>query len=548
MSFPPLGVNACSSRGPACRSLAAAVVVAVLALVGSCSAGLTQDDQPASKIEALMASSQVAEAAQVACEWAARDPGDLQALRICAELGRRAGRYRAAEDAVRSLLFFEPNVPDTLVMLGDLLTDEGRYDEARERFEQAIHLDDSHVGAFVGLARLERYTSDVEADVLSAAEVAVSVGPGDPRPLTALAEAKLDEGRYDEAIELLSEALQRDPDHGRARYDLGLARARQGDMEQARQEWNRYVELEPATGEAWRLRNNLVITGTEELGDRAWYASYSPDGARMAYRGRGAGGWGIYVAPADRPDQEQLLWATESNIQSLDWSPDGSQLLMRIYEQMMIEENGKSSKQWAYRLALLPTSGPAEAKYIYDGRWLGEPSWIPATGMIGAREYVRQKGYVLVSINPQTGESTEIPGTDASLPSYTPRWSADGKRVLLVRRGELLPDGTYSYQLLSGPADDLSKAQVIYENLEWIRTPRFSPDGSVILFNLAISASTTRFPTWAMPADGSREPCLMDWRAGAYTAPEMSPDGGRMLAGRDYTLVKLTLTGLRGSG
>ena len=406
--------------------------------------------KPAETIASLVQEGRLDEAAEAACRWASDDPGDLEALEACARLGRRTGRYRAAEDALRALLFFEPNVPSTLVKLGDVLADEGRYEDAREQFQAAIHLDDCFAPAYTGLARIERYTSEVPADVLSAAEVALSVGPDTPGALTVMGSAQLEAGHYQRALQWLQRAVAADEHYAPAWFELGLAHVRAGDVEAARQAWRRYVQLEPATGEAWRLRHGLIIADEVEVSDRCWYACFSPDGRTLAYRARGRGGWGIYVRPADLSRDEKLLWATEANIQSLDWSPDGTRLLMRVYEKVTVEQNGQQKKQWIYRLMLLPADGSADARTIYEGRWLGEPAWIGDTGRIALRTYVRKTGYIMTSIDPATGEQTQLPGIDSRMPFYTPRWSADGKRVLMVRRGPMHPDGTYSYQLLTG--------------------------------------------------------------------------------------------------
>jgi tetratricopeptide (TPR) repeat protein len=530
------------------NSLHTRIIVVTMTCALALMVGAHADDEARSAaVQKLVDTGEIRRAAEEASAWALDDPGDIEALRACADLAPRAGLLRAAEDALRSLLFFEPNVPDTLVELGDVFAAQGRYEEARERYQEAIHLNDSFTPAFVGVARLERYTSDVPADVLSAAEVAVSVGAGSAGAVTALAVAKSDAGRREQALELFRKALALDDAYAPAWYELGLVHATAGDAEQAREAWTRYVALEPETAEAWKLRHNLVIGGGEMFNDRSWYACYSPDGTQIAYRARGKGGWGIYLTPADAPDQERLLWATESNIQSLAWSPDGKALLLRIYAKITVEKDGKSSEQWTYQLMLLPVEGETQPPLVMQDRWMGDPCWNPLTGKIVARMYIRKVGYVLQSIDPATGAAKEIAGVDKTQPKYTPRWCTDGTQAAFVSRTVMQPDGTYSYRIFSGPGNDLSKAAVIYETTDMPRAVRFTPDGSVVLFSKPQTAGqTTRYPIWAVPADGSREPCLVDALAGSNIAPEVSPDGRYMLSGRGYGLWRLDLTGLRG--
>lgn len=518
-----------------------AVVAMVVARAALAQAG---GGGPAEQVRALVQAGQIGQAAQVARQWAAEEPGNPEALMACAELGERAGLYSAAEEALRGLLFFEPNVPATLTKLGEVLVERGRYREARKQFEAAIHLVDSFVPAFVGLARLERLTSEVPADVLSAAEVAQSVGPQSAGARAAVAGAHLDDGRTALALELIEQALGIDANYAPAWYDKGVAHARLGEASAARAAWQRYLQLEPATAEAWKLRQALVVVSEELLCDRSFYGCYSPDGKLLAYRARGPGGWGVYVRTREPLGPERLLWATEATLQSLDFSPDSRYLLTRVYEKTTVEEGGQQKEQWTFRLYLLPVEGGGEAKAFYEDRWLGEPAWNMATGEVVVRAYQRQKGYVLLSIDPRTGKDRVLEGTDPRVPYESPRWSLDGKLMLVVRRGDTRPDGSAFYELLTGPGDDVSKLRVIFGSEDYIRTPRFSPDGQAVLFNLSLGEQSQRYPTWAVPTDGSREPCLVDPKADSSQPPEMAPDGKYLLAGRAYALHQLRLSGI----
>ena len=256
------------------------------------------------------------------------------------------------------------------------------------------------------------------------------------------------------------------------------------------------------------------------------------------------GGWGVYLAPADDLTQERRIWSTESNLYSLSWSPDGASLLTRLYEKIEVEQKGKKTQQWVYRVVVIPADGKGEMKEIMEGRWLGEPAWIPANGHIGVRSYVPKQGYVILDIDPETGDSHTLTSTDTGTVYYTPRWSPDGSNWFATQRSAQHPDGSYSYRLMVAPADDLAKAQVIFETPDYVRTPCFSQDGAYILFTIAASPGTARYPIWAMPTDGSREPCLVYHAGSSYTAPSLSPDSRYMLSSNGQMLVRLTLDGL----
>lgn len=483
-------------------------------------------------------------AAERAAAWAEAEPGDLEALRECAALSRRVGNFRVAEDALRSLAFFTPHDPEVLNALGEVLTDRGLYDEAREQFQSVIRLDDSSVAAYVGLARLAEYSGALPVEVVSAAQVAMSVGPGDASALTAMGAALNASGRRREARDYLERALTVDATYARALFALGLSHAVLGEREEAHARWREYVELEPETPQAWLLRKNLVVTGTRTLTDRAWYGCYSPDGKRIAYRAMGAGGWGVYVSPADDFSKETRLWATEGRLYSLSWSPDGVYLMTRVYAKTEVEIRGTKREQWVYRLMLIPSDGESEAKPIRESRSLAEPTWIPGTNQIAVRDSVPEKGTIMVAIDRETGESQPLAGLVRQAAYAIHRWSPDGTMWLGVRSSARRADGSYTYELAVAPAAQLDRARAILETPDYVRTPAFSPDGSVILFTRAADGTSGRYPIWAVPADGSREPCLVYAPASPYTEPSISPDSKYLLSCQQQALVRLSLEGI----
>ena len=516
---------------------AAGTLAALFALCGAFA------DTPDARIAALVASGNVPAAAQAACEWAAQEPGSLEALRTCGELALRAGMNQAAEDALRSLLFFAPNDPDALLLLGQALIASGDYPGAREQFQRVVQLEADAPAAYVGLARATLTDPDAARDVVSAAEIALTVAP-DYAPAHAVMGAALREtGDLDGALAALERAIEIDPDCAPAHFDLGLTRAMVGDEEGARESWRRYLELEPWSDRAWLLRAGLVITGVRELVDRAFDACYSPDGTRIAFRGRGPGGWGVYVIPAEGEPTETLLWATEDNMQSIAWRPDGAAILALVAAQQTVTVRGQERQQYMRRLMLVPADGEGEVTQLLEDQYLGEAAWMPS-GHIGMRSYVQRQGWAIVDFDPATGATTPITGANPRLLHLSPAWSADGTRMLAVRRSEERPDGTFAFDLLAGPADDFASACILHSGEDQPRGPTFTPDGSVVVFSLP-GTEPGRFSAWASPADGSRDPVLVDHLVGQTVAPRLSPDGRFMLSARGTMLVRLTLDGVR---
>lgn len=125
-----------------------------------------------------------------------------------------------------------------------------------------------------------------------------------------------------------------------------------------------------------------------------------------------------------------------------------------------------------------------------------------------------------------------VDGRDAgSLPvpeglnGYAPNWSPDGTKIV--------------YQLRNGASDGLDLGNLFVQDLSsgqttqltdlersragwWFMSPRFSPDGQSVIFQLARDSSeTTKFDVWSVPVTGG-EPTLMLRNA---FFPMVLPDG-----------------------
>ncbi|MGI5818176.1 MAG: tetratricopeptide repeat protein [Armatimonadota bacterium] len=518
------------------RVRAAAVSAALLL----CALSAVGDDY-APRVADLRAAGQLPEAAALACEWASEEPGSVDALRACAELAFTVGRYAQAEEALRSLLFYAPTDPDVLVMLGEVLLGRGLFTQAREQFEAAVTLAPESGPAYAGLARATLRESDSPGDALAAAEVAVAIAPEHAPAHASLGAALRRVGRLDEALAALERACEIEPASAPAAFELGLTWSLLGEAERSSEAWARVIEHAPFSAEAWLLRNRLVIVELTEIIDRGFDAQYSPDGTRIAYRARGDGGWGIYVIPAEGEPVETRLWATESNLQSLAWSPDGSRIAALVTERA---ETEAAAQQWTRRLLLVPADGPGEPTLVLEENTLGEIAWNPASGNLGARMSVRRQGQTLVEIDPATGESRAIEGLAPRTPHYAPAWSPDGSLMLTARRSEQLPDGSFAYDLLVGPGGDFGSARIIHRCDQLPRGTVFTPDASAIIF-ARLDPESRLVSTWALPTDGSRDPVLIDQGAGPQTTPSLSDDGRYLLTARETMLVRATLAGLR---
>src|SRR5690606_21829304 len=108
---------------------------------------------------------------------------------------------------------------------------EGAYDEAYIYLQRYVDVAPGHAGArkLLGSLMLERRDPYKAITVL---EPAVRIAPDDPGILTMMGDAYAAVGRHPAATEMYEKAARIEPDRGKLRAQLGLARIRSGLVEQ----------------------------------------------------------------------------------------------------------------------------------------------------------------------------------------------------------------------------------------------------------------------------------------------------------------------------
>src|SRR5262249_9376501 len=156
------------------------------------------------------------------------------------------GRLDEAEAAYRELLEVDDADPRAAQLLGAILVERGRDDEALDLFERArlrvgppglgnSGFHNNHANA---LRRAGRYA---EAEALLREVVAVV--PEEWQPWHNLGQVLRDEERYDEAIAALRRAVALEPEHGPNHAVLGEVLHRIGRLRSAEASLRRCIEL-----------------------------------------------------------------------------------------------------------------------------------------------------------------------------------------------------------------------------------------------------------------------------------------------------------------
>jgi serine/threonine protein kinase len=239
--------------------------------------------------------------------------------------------------------------------------------------------------------------------------------------------------------------------------------------------------------------------------------SWSPHGFRIAF-------WGI-----ERPASRRAIWTVPAEggapvivvhdafyNWSPVWSPDGRFLYFA-------SDRGGSMNLWRVAIDERTGSAPEEPQQITNSsEWSALPSFsrdgrrlVYATS--GSRSFVEQ-----VPFNPKTGRIDEPPTV-----------VYEGARA--VRSCEGSPDGTWLVLRASAPADDLflirpdgSDPRNLTDDLARDRVPRWSPDGSRILF---ASNRSGKYEAWTIRPDGSGLTQVTSLPDQPVLLPFWAPDG-----------------------
>lgn len=151
-----------------------------------------------------------------------RQPTDVAAIRMMAELAGRLGRYRDAENLLRRAIELAPSFTAARANLAIVLYKQNRYGEAGEVLEQVLAQDPAHTSS---------------------------------RNLLAATLGRI--GDYDEALALYGELTGTFPDHAKLWMSYGHLLKTVGRLEESIAAYRRALAAEPHLGEVWWSLANL---------------------------------------------------------------------------------------------------------------------------------------------------------------------------------------------------------------------------------------------------------------------------------------------------
>jgi tetratricopeptide (TPR) repeat protein len=205
-------------------------------------------------------------AAILLCDVALQDqPSNAQLLYLAGNINASLGKADEALEQYRKLVELAPEVAESHVRLGLLLSSVERHEEAILALTTALGLAPNRVDALSARISSRQSMGDLPAAYADATRL-VEIDPKAPSFLL-LGSVLVSLRRWIDAQVAFDQAIKLDPDLPEVWYNRGLVFQSLGKMEDAKQSWERAIELRPLYPQAnWNLALLLLSQGDFERG------------------------------------------------------------------------------------------------------------------------------------------------------------------------------------------------------------------------------------------------------------------------------------------
>jgi tetratricopeptide (TPR) repeat protein len=201
--------------------------------------------------------SEYAKAEEYVRRVVAIEPANLQAYELLGAFFRRQGRTEQAIAEFDQIAKRSPNPVGAHTMIGMLLEEQNRVEEARKRYEQALAADSTAAVPANNLAWLIAEHGGNLDEALRLAQTAKAALPESPFVTDTLGWIYYKKGLLPQAVTALKESVEKEPRVATFHYHLGLSQAKNGDAAQARESLQTALKLDPDSSLAAEAKRAL---------------------------------------------------------------------------------------------------------------------------------------------------------------------------------------------------------------------------------------------------------------------------------------------------
>jgi Flp pilus assembly protein TadD len=187
------------------------------------------------------------------------DPQNAMRHDRLADLYRMAGDSDSAIAHFRKALELSPNQTGPAVMLGFLLADRGKTEEARRLYLQALATNPNDAVVLNNLALLLVDSDGPQA--LKFAQQALTRNPEDPALKDTVGWVYAKMAKSDAALQIFETLTRQHPTNATYRYHLGYTLLQRGDRKGAKEQLTRALSSEPASRDEAAIRQLLANIG-----------------------------------------------------------------------------------------------------------------------------------------------------------------------------------------------------------------------------------------------------------------------------------------------
>lgn len=148
-----------------------------------------------------------------------KNPKNVEAMRLLADIGTRLGVLEDAEFLLESAIIFEPDNIQVRIDYIQTLRKRQKFSEALKQCE-ALYIRDTKNPVFQSLYAIELMQTGDYEKALSLFDEVLEIMPNDPATMTSRGHALKTYGRHEDAVVSYQSAIQSDNGHGDAYYGL----------------------------------------------------------------------------------------------------------------------------------------------------------------------------------------------------------------------------------------------------------------------------------------------------------------------------------------